>query len=312
MSVNPPGWYPDPVNPLQERLWDGSDWVDRVRPRSTAPADEKEEKSVTGLTKAEMRELRRMRAVVACVTVAAVAGALVWRIADTRDPSGNEVTSLQPVEEVVPEPLTPQQFSLVDQTLRRHCSREFEIQEALLGAYKDESGNFVRESPERVSKRLDWLQENATSIVDVHRYWAKELGSYASTMRTVAAAVQDDSMRSVMHDLTGQFENEAAAEAAMISRYEAADDKLRASSGLLGLAAFDLPADQTVDALAFYAEIADITGDPSVIERTCAGGGEDYSLYTGTPCEIMGGIFLRDAWILGMSSCQPLVTGALR
>ena len=23
-----PGWYPDPTNPLQERFWDGSDWVD--------------------------------------------------------------------------------------------------------------------------------------------------------------------------------------------------------------------------------------------------------------------------------------------
>ena len=28
----PAGWYPDPANPLQERLWDGSDWVDRIRP----------------------------------------------------------------------------------------------------------------------------------------------------------------------------------------------------------------------------------------------------------------------------------------
>ena len=35
MSENPAGWYPDPANPLQERLWDGSDWVDRVRPRAT-------------------------------------------------------------------------------------------------------------------------------------------------------------------------------------------------------------------------------------------------------------------------------------
>jgi hypothetical protein len=33
VSDNPPGWYPDPANPLQERLWDGSDWVDRLRPR---------------------------------------------------------------------------------------------------------------------------------------------------------------------------------------------------------------------------------------------------------------------------------------
>ena len=28
MSDVPPGWYPDPTNPLQERFWDGSDWVD--------------------------------------------------------------------------------------------------------------------------------------------------------------------------------------------------------------------------------------------------------------------------------------------
>jgi hypothetical protein len=39
----PAGWYPDPSNPLQERLWDGDDWVDRVRPRppvAAAPATE--------------------------------------------------------------------------------------------------------------------------------------------------------------------------------------------------------------------------------------------------------------------------------
>ena len=28
MSTAAPGWYPDPTNPLQERFWDGSDWVD--------------------------------------------------------------------------------------------------------------------------------------------------------------------------------------------------------------------------------------------------------------------------------------------
>ena len=33
MSDAAPGWYPDPVNPLQERLWDGSEWIDKVRPR---------------------------------------------------------------------------------------------------------------------------------------------------------------------------------------------------------------------------------------------------------------------------------------
>ena len=34
MSTVPPGWYPDPTNPLQERLWDGSAWVDKVKPKS--------------------------------------------------------------------------------------------------------------------------------------------------------------------------------------------------------------------------------------------------------------------------------------
>ncbi len=33
MSDVAPGWYPDPTNPLQERLWDGSEWLDKVRPR---------------------------------------------------------------------------------------------------------------------------------------------------------------------------------------------------------------------------------------------------------------------------------------
>lgn len=37
VSVMPdtlPGWYPDPADPLKERLWDGADWVDRTRPRA--------------------------------------------------------------------------------------------------------------------------------------------------------------------------------------------------------------------------------------------------------------------------------------
>lgn len=33
MSDVAPGWYPDATNPLQERLWDGSAWVDKVRPK---------------------------------------------------------------------------------------------------------------------------------------------------------------------------------------------------------------------------------------------------------------------------------------
>ena len=41
MSDVAPGWYADPTNPLQERLWDGSEWVDNVRPKppaATAPS----------------------------------------------------------------------------------------------------------------------------------------------------------------------------------------------------------------------------------------------------------------------------------
>ena len=36
MSNVTPGWYPDPTNPLQERLWDGTDWTDQARPISPA------------------------------------------------------------------------------------------------------------------------------------------------------------------------------------------------------------------------------------------------------------------------------------
>lgn len=38
MDATPAGWYPDPTNPLQERLWDGSEWVNRVRVRAPVPA----------------------------------------------------------------------------------------------------------------------------------------------------------------------------------------------------------------------------------------------------------------------------------
>lgn len=36
MSDVAPGWYSDPTNPLQERLWDGSEWLDKVRPKPPA------------------------------------------------------------------------------------------------------------------------------------------------------------------------------------------------------------------------------------------------------------------------------------
>ena len=38
MNATPAGWYTDPTNPLQERLWDGSEWIDRVRVRAPVPA----------------------------------------------------------------------------------------------------------------------------------------------------------------------------------------------------------------------------------------------------------------------------------
>lgn len=34
MSDVAPGWYSDPTNPMQERLWDGGDWSDKVRPKA--------------------------------------------------------------------------------------------------------------------------------------------------------------------------------------------------------------------------------------------------------------------------------------
>jgi hypothetical protein len=34
MSDVAPGWYPDPSDPLRERLWDGEDWVEKTRPRA--------------------------------------------------------------------------------------------------------------------------------------------------------------------------------------------------------------------------------------------------------------------------------------
>lgn len=38
-NPNPPaGWYPDPSNPLNERLWDGETWTEKSRPaRPSAP-----------------------------------------------------------------------------------------------------------------------------------------------------------------------------------------------------------------------------------------------------------------------------------
>jgi hypothetical protein len=36
MSAQPADWSPDPSNPLQERLWDGTEWLERVRPRPPA------------------------------------------------------------------------------------------------------------------------------------------------------------------------------------------------------------------------------------------------------------------------------------
>jgi uncharacterized membrane protein (DUF485 family) len=37
-SGPPPGWYPDPADPTQERFWGGSIWTHNVRPRESMPA----------------------------------------------------------------------------------------------------------------------------------------------------------------------------------------------------------------------------------------------------------------------------------
>src|SRR4029450_9686829 len=34
----PSGWYPDPVNPAQERYWDGWQWSRNTRPRTDSPS----------------------------------------------------------------------------------------------------------------------------------------------------------------------------------------------------------------------------------------------------------------------------------
>jgi uncharacterized membrane protein YhaH (DUF805 family) len=34
VTTIPAGWYPDPSDPLIERLWDGSEWVEKTRPRA--------------------------------------------------------------------------------------------------------------------------------------------------------------------------------------------------------------------------------------------------------------------------------------
>lgn len=33
MTTSPAGWYDDPSDPLRERLWDGTGWVEHVRPK---------------------------------------------------------------------------------------------------------------------------------------------------------------------------------------------------------------------------------------------------------------------------------------
>ena len=39
VETTPAGWYPDPANPSQQRLWDGADWTDSVRtPPVAGPA----------------------------------------------------------------------------------------------------------------------------------------------------------------------------------------------------------------------------------------------------------------------------------
>jgi uncharacterized membrane protein YhaH (DUF805 family) len=37
VEITPAGWYPDPSNPLQERLWDGTAWTEHVRTRMPSP-----------------------------------------------------------------------------------------------------------------------------------------------------------------------------------------------------------------------------------------------------------------------------------
>lgn len=51
-SKVPPGWYEDPLSQLRERLWDGSDWVDRTRSRSPEVVPAGESAPVKGVSDA--------------------------------------------------------------------------------------------------------------------------------------------------------------------------------------------------------------------------------------------------------------------
>jgi len=48
------GWYPDPQNPMQQRLWDGATWTDQTRPAMPSGAPAYQRESMNGLAIASM------------------------------------------------------------------------------------------------------------------------------------------------------------------------------------------------------------------------------------------------------------------
>jgi hypothetical protein len=84
MTSHPPGWYPDPTNPLQERLWDGSDWVDHVRDRATSAGQiPEQEQQAHPATRYASRRIARIR-VIPVVLVLLVVGATLVTLTAVR------------------------------------------------------------------------------------------------------------------------------------------------------------------------------------------------------------------------------------
>ena len=86
-SPQPPGWYPDPVDPDSEIYWDGSAWVNQRRPVGAASGSATAglQSAGTGIKATWQRAGRGQRVAMASFSAAVVIGLLMGMVKCSSD-----------------------------------------------------------------------------------------------------------------------------------------------------------------------------------------------------------------------------------
>jgi hypothetical protein len=203
MGKQPRGWYPDPENPLRERLWNGHDWVDRTRPRSPgAPAK-----------RTVPRSRVRPKAILVFSTVIAVAAAsvLLLQTSSEEDPEWCETAEEcaevlrrdgETIRTLAGTDGRPKatQLQTITNTLDSVCAREHELRITLWGPPGEKGASST--------DRFTWRTARIARRPKVYRYWVDELGEHKRVLHAVAAAVPDENVKAAVRNIVALLEEE--------------------------------------------------------------------------------------------------------